>query len=221
MEIQRTMAQQIFLRIQEDIMDGTIKDGQIISERSLEQRFKVSRTPIKEALKLLESEGWVEITPRYKTRVTSFGVEDMSEILPVRIAMEGLAIKLCIQTFNKPKEKDFSDLLIQLESLYSSISKNDSSLIDAYNNLDSKFHKMICVHSNNKFILDFNTKMGSLFKRVYRNIPLNLERVKAGSSELIAIINYILKNNVILADISMSEHIINSTNQKLQFLKKE
>ncbi|MEA4848247.1 MAG: GntR family transcriptional regulator [Clostridiaceae bacterium] len=213
-----TIAQQVFINIQEDIIKGNIKDGEIITERSLEQRYQVSRTPIKEALKLLESEGWVEITPRYETRVTCFGTAEISETLPIRIAMEGLAVKLCIQNMNEAKKNDFIDLLTKLDGLRCKIEESDPDCLAAYNKLDNKFHTMICRYSDNRILINFNTKLSSMFKRIYRNIMLDSMRIKTGSEEVMAIIRYILENDAMMAEAAMTLHIINSINQKLYAL---
>lgn len=214
-----TIAQQVFINIQEDIIKGNIKDGEIITERSLEQRYQVSRTPIKEALKLLENEGWVEITPRHETRVTDFGTAEISETLPIRIAMEGLAVKLCIQNMNEAKKKDFIDLYTNLNRLHCKLEKSEPDCLETYNKLDSKFHTMICRYSDNKMLINFNTKLSSMFKRIYSNIMLDSIRIKKGSEEVMAITQNILENNAMMAEAIMTLHIINSINQKLQVME--
>ena len=132
-----SLAQCVLTRIQEDITRGNIKDGEIITERILEQRYGVSRTPIKEALKLLEAEGWVEITPRQETRVIPFGIAEIQETLSIRIAMEGIAIKLCMQHMNDDLRLEFGQLLRELEDLGEKIDAAAPDTLDVYNGLDN------------------------------------------------------------------------------------
>lgn len=216
-----TIAQQVFINIQDDIIKGNIKDGEIITERSLEQRYQVSRTPIKEALKLLENEGWVEITPRHETRVTNFGTAEISETLPIRIAMEGLAVKLCIQNINEDKKRDFIDLYANLDRLHCKLARSEPDCLETYNKLDSKFHTMICRYSENNMLINFNKKLSSMFKRIYSNIILDSTRIKTGAEEIMTITQNILENNAMMAEAFMTLHIINSINQKLQFLEEK
>lgn len=213
------IAQRVLADIQEDIVNGVIKDGEVITERLLEQRYNASRTPIKEALKFLEKEGWVEITPRQETRVTSFGISEIQETLPIRMALEGIAVKLCIQNMNAEIRTNFEQLLRDLEKLDEKIEKQTLDCLDIYNELDNRFHLMIYHYSNNRILRNFSNSLRSLFKRIYRNIPLPFERIQDGAHELQQIIRNMLGNEILLAETNITKHIINSIDQKIAALK--
>ena len=212
-------AQRVLASIKEDIFKGVIKDGEIITERSLESRYGVSRTPIKEALKLLEVEGWVEITPRQETRVIPFGIAELEETVPIRIAIEGLAIKLCIQNLDAVSRAEFEHLLADLERLSEKIKVEDADTLAVYNVLDNRFHTMIFKYSNNRMLSIANYSRRSLAERTYRKIPLGMRRIRDGSDELKQIIRCILGGNSLYADIHLTNHIINSIDQKVKALK--
>ena len=214
-----SLAQCVLTRIQEDITRGNIKDGEIITERILEQRYGVSRTPIKEALKLLEAEGWVEITPRQETRVIPFGIAEIQETLSIRIAMEGIAIKLCMQHMNDDLRLEFGQLLRELEDLGEKIDVAAPDTLDVYNGLDNRFHSMLYRYSENRTLRGFHNSLRSLFRRTYYNIPLDIQRIRNGSDELIMVIRCMLDNDVLLAEVQITKHIINSIDQKINFLK--
>lgn len=211
-----SIAQRVLARIKEDISSGAIKDGEIITERSLEGRYNVSRTPIKEALKLLEVEGWVEITPRQETRVVPFGIAEIQETLPIRVAIEGVAIKLCIQNLNPKNRVEFTRLLSELEHLSKKIEAGDDDVLALYNTLDNQFHTMIFKYSKNRMLRIVNYSMRSLAERTYRGIPLDMDRIKAGSDELKLIIQCILSGNSVYADFHITSHIINSVDKKVE-----
>ncbi len=221
MSKQNSIAQRVLTSIKEDIIGGVIKDGEIITERALEQRYSVSRTPIKEALKVLEVEGWVEITPRQETRIIPFGITELQETLAIRIAMEGIATKLCIQNMTEEIHAEFSQMLHGLEQLGQKIKTRDADTLDVYNTLDKQFHDMIYRHSGNRMLRAFHNRRHSLAVRTYRNIPLDMLRIRNGSDELIQIIQYILCKNTLMAEAHTAKHIINSLDNKIRTLQAE
>ena len=214
-----SVAQDVLIRIQEDIISGEISEGATITERMLEQKYGVSRTPIKEALKQLSSEGWVEITPRYITRVTRFGIEELKEALPIRMSLESIAVRFCIQRLTEEKKIDFQSLLDEFEELNRQY-KNDSFL-NLYNQLDNKFHNMIYCHSESKMLMDFNTRLRSMLKRTYRRIPLDENRIYTGMDEIIHVLRAILTGDIITAEANITKHVINSIDQKIKVLEAE
>lgn len=219
MEKKNSIAQEVLLRIQEDIITGEIHEGETITERWLEQKYGVSRTPIKEALKQLSIEGWVEIAPRQETRVTRFGIEELKEAMPIRISLETIAVHFCMQRMNSEKRLAFEKLLSEFENLDSVKDRGFNAYLDEYNRLDNEFHKMICDNSESRLLLDFNTRLRSLLKRTYRKIPLDEGRIEIGKDELKNVLKAILSNDIVTADANMTKHVINSISHKIKILE--
>jgi DNA-binding GntR family transcriptional regulator len=76
------------------IMEGVFKPGETIQEQSLCDRFDVSRTPIREALRAIAAEGFLTLTPNRGARIAEPSVEEIEELYPLIGAMEGLAGEL-------------------------------------------------------------------------------------------------------------------------------
>lgn len=83
--------------IRDLIIEGDIATGARISERELCDRFGVSRTPLREALKVLASEGLVELTPNRGARVTRLTEQDVEDMFEVMGTLEALAGELAAQ----------------------------------------------------------------------------------------------------------------------------
>lgn len=83
------------------ILTGEVKSGEKIVEREFAAKMKISRTPIREALRMLEIEGFVEYVPRKGVFAKSFDVKDVEEIYAIREAMETLIIKQAIKNIAK------------------------------------------------------------------------------------------------------------------------
>ena len=76
------------------IMEGVFKPGEKIQEQDLCERFGVSRTPLREALRVLAAEGLLTLTPNRGARIALSTVEEIEELYPLIGALEGLAGEL-------------------------------------------------------------------------------------------------------------------------------
>jgi DNA-binding GntR family transcriptional regulator len=79
------------------ILDGNLKPGDKIAERQLCERFGVSRTPLREALKVLAAEGLVELLPQRGAIVAQISEDDIRELFPIMAALESLAGELACE----------------------------------------------------------------------------------------------------------------------------
>ena len=84
-------------RLRTLIVEGELAPGTRVPERELCDRFQVSRTPLREALKVLASEGLLELAPNRGARVAQLTVESVEELFPVMGALEALAGELAAE----------------------------------------------------------------------------------------------------------------------------
>ncbi len=90
----RSLHDELAERVRRMIVEGEIDAGARINERDLCERFGVSRTPLREALKVLAREGYVCLTPNRGATAATLTVEDLEEAFPVMGALEALAGEL-------------------------------------------------------------------------------------------------------------------------------
>ena len=89
-----TKADEIALRIEEAIASGAIPAETVLRQGRLAEQFGVSRTPIREALRLLAAEGLVAFAPNRGVRVRGTGSDELTEAFRIRAELEGLAVEL-------------------------------------------------------------------------------------------------------------------------------
>jgi DNA-binding GntR family transcriptional regulator len=77
-----------------DIIEGRLKPGDDLNSVDLAERFSISRTPVREALALLEKQGLVEVLPRRRPRVRGVSIEELRNIYEIRAAMHALVCEL-------------------------------------------------------------------------------------------------------------------------------
>ncbi|MDR2527807.1 MAG: GntR family transcriptional regulator [Synergistaceae bacterium] len=93
LEAARPMREVIYLQIREAITTGVLKEGERLIESELAAQLKASRTPVREAIRMLESERLVESVPRRGVVVKGVSIDDIIEIYRIRQALEVMAFK--------------------------------------------------------------------------------------------------------------------------------
>jgi DNA-binding GntR family transcriptional regulator len=141
------LREQVVEQIRTAIIEGRLKPGDHMVEANLTKQLGVSRTPLREALILLEREGLVESSPNRGTFVRKFGAGDIEVIFSMRIALENFAAELVIKTLSK-------EAIGQLESFVSE-QRNYIRNKDFKNvrSTDMHFHRYLIDHSNHPLLI--------------------------------------------------------------------
>jgi len=125
-----TIRETIYLAIKQAILDGKLSVGERIVEKTFAEAFRVSRTPVREALRRLESEGHVQYIPRTGVVVTGISKADVIEVYKIRKALEALVIEQVIENFT---DQDVENLKIKIdESRVLAQGDNTSILVTKY-----------------------------------------------------------------------------------------
>ncbi|WP_338451615.1 GntR family transcriptional regulator [Niallia oryzisoli] len=101
-----------YLYLKDLILEGTYKAGDRLIERELAAKLNISRTPIREALFRLESQGYVKTVPRKGVVVSNISKEQVIEVFTILSSLEVLAVKLAAQRMDK-KTQQVLDLKVQ------------------------------------------------------------------------------------------------------------
>jgi len=132
-----SLREQVFAKIEEDIINGRYLEGEKITESMLCNDLGVSRTPIREAIRQLELEGLVETIPNKGIVVTGITKTDIEDIFEIRELIEGLAARKSAQKMSDEEIERLKEI-IDLQEFYTM--KND---IKGLVKMDSEFHKAI------------------------------------------------------------------------------
>lgn len=157
-----TLADRVFARLQDDIVLGVFKPGTKLGETELATRYGVSRGPLREAIRRLESRKLLERKPNVGTRVASLEVGDLIEIYHVREALEGLAARLAAETMSDAEVAGLWELLAAHEQ--QDDLQDDIAYFQHAGDLD--FHYRIIQGSHNGALIDL--LLGEIYHRVRR-----------------------------------------------------
>ena len=143
-----TLADQVYRAVRARILDGEMQPGQFIREKDLNEAMGVSRTPVREALGRLASEGFLERIPHRGFRVPEEPVADLLELYPVVGALELLAGRLALPRLTSAD-------LAQLKSINRQLQEAEGERdVSKRIELNNQFHHIFCERSGNKRLCD-------------------------------------------------------------------
>ena len=109
MTLDSTKADEIALEIEEAIVTGELAPGSVLRQEQLSERFSVSRTPVREALRRLAALGLVSFEPNRGVRVRTFSRDELYEAFLVRAELESLATELAATRMTAADLKDLDE----------------------------------------------------------------------------------------------------------------
>ncbi len=161
----KPLREQIYDILREGILTGRLVPGEQVTEVGISEQFRVSRTPTREAIRMLEQEGFLVIIPRKGAFVSGIkSRKEITDIFQVRIVLEGLAASLAAQHITK---EQIAKLKEQTESIAQCIAASD---VARCIEIDTAFHRLICEASHNE-----------LLQRILDNLFEQITRFRAAS----------------------------------------
>jgi len=156
-----TLADQIANVLKDAILTGKLKGGDQLLEDKLKHDFDVSRTPLREAFRVLEKEGLVEILPWKGAFVKNISREDVKDFFPIRANLEGLAARLA---YENGAQRHAHEMEKCLKHMQLSIHKKDFA---EYSKHHMAFHDVFINASQNQTLIDIiqNLRICTLWHR--------------------------------------------------------
>lgn len=162
----RTHADRVRRRLADEIISGTLRPGSHLDEKALAERFKVSRTPVREALRQLAASDLVEWRPHQGAVVATITIPKMIEMFEVMAEVEGLCGRLAARRMTPDERKD---LMMRHRRCEPFIRSKDR---EGYLSMNKPFHEAIYHGAHNGYLFD---QAQSLYNRLapYRAYQLN------------------------------------------------
>ena len=194
--------QQVAERLRTRIYAHELPPGGWIDEQALALEYGISRTPLREALKVLASEGLVMLKPRRGCYVTELSEVDLDEIFPVMALLEG---RCAAEATSKASEAELHSLVAIHERLESFAKKGD---IDRFFEANHEFHAALQVFAGNRWLSQLIDDTRKMLKLTRRD-SLRLEgRLKQSLAEHRAILKAIRRRDANEAARQMHDHLL-------------
>lgn len=159
-ERHQTLREKILETIRDAILKGTLKPGERVSEPDLADRFGISRTPIREAFRQLESEGYLQVIPRKGAVVASLSERDVEEFYAIKIILEGFAARMAAE---KLTDKDIERLEVINEKLEQIAEEGD---VKTFFRVHNEFHEVFIKAAGNERLYEMINQLVMKFKRL-------------------------------------------------------
>ncbi|MCP1673486.1 DNA-binding GntR family transcriptional regulator [Natronocella acetinitrilica] len=132
-----TAADRVYGVIKKRILNGRYPPGSYVREATIGTELELSRTPIREALRRLVSEGWVEIIPHHGARVVSWTSRDVEEVFEIRALLEPHVVRRAASRISDEQLDTLSALADEMEGL---AVDPDEDALEQIAALNSRYH---------------------------------------------------------------------------------
>ena len=156
----------VFNTLRDAILTGKLVPGERLMENQLADKLGVSRTPVREALRMLELENLVELVPRKGAQVLDMSEKDITNILEVRSALEGLATSVACKKMSKEDLQQLKNMEVDFEK---AVADND---VERFVDIDEDFHDLIFSATENDKLIN-----------IFRNLRIQLYRYRMAQAK--------------------------------------
>ena len=194
-----TIAQALARELRTEVARGALSPGERITEESLAERFSVSRTPVREALRMLTREQLLEHRPNAGYAVASVSLADMDDLYTVRVAIEERVARHIIERGNDRE-------IIALRAIWEQRPPTeyaDASLVSA----DEQFHETLADASGSSVFGDMLRNINARLHVLRIRDFIDANRVQRTFDQHIGVLNAIRAQNTRLAGALLRAHI--------------
>ena len=198
-----SLADQVFDHLENDILSGKYRRGEILTESKLSAELGVSRTPIREALRRLEQEHIIEESGKGSV-VIGINEKDLEDIFMIRKSLECQVAALAAKNRTEEQLKQLREAL-EFQEFY--LNKKDPDQIKL---MDSRFHETLYKLSGSTAFYDTLVPLHKKIQKYRRASVANSSRAEASVAEHRKIYEAIESQNTALAAKYASEHVENA-----------
>lgn len=210
----KTIREQVYESIRSMIITGQLPQGSHLQENDLAELFGVSRTPVREALKLLREDGLLESGGKGLV-VKVLTAEYVKDIFQVRTLLECFALEQAIPRLGQTEERYLVSLRAKLEAF------RTYEDMEEYIALDIELHNAIVDFSGNLFLKELIERLYSVLQSVRLLSLSTRDRYEASIDEHIGMIDGMLTRNISAAVAVMRHHLDEAMENVLYLLKKQ
>jgi DNA-binding GntR family transcriptional regulator len=194
--------QEVAERLRQRIFSHELPPGTWVDEQALAEQYGISRTPLREALKVLASEGLVTLKPRRGCYVTEISERDLDEVFTIMSMLEGECARLSAARANKAD-------LTRLQAVHAELEKAAAAAdIDAYFEANQAFHHGLQELADNRWLQHVIEDLRKVIKLSRHHSLFSEGRLEQSLAEHRAILDALLAGDATQAEALMRSHIL-------------
>lgn len=205
----------VFDTLREAIISGVLRPGERLMETPLAEELGVSRTPIREAIRKLELEGFVVMFPRKGAYVAGISLKGIADVFEVRAALEALAVGLAAERITDEELEGLERVIVRKKE---SIDEGD---VSRFIESDMKFHDTLYRASRNQRLMQILSNLQDEIHR-FRSVSLAYPgRMQVAMEEHRKIIEAVADRDIARAQDLAWEHIENAENSLVEAVREK
>lgn len=209
-----SLAEQVEDALRKEITEGRVRPGQRVSIADYQQSWNVSSTPFRDAVRALEIQGFLTVSPRKGVYVAPMNLRAFQEIFEVRIALECVAVELATPLVPEDKAQA---ALATYERMHAFVAQNDNDSIRAD---DALAHDLAREHCGNRRLQRLLAEQMDLIRWAQNTIILEMpESYQFALPEHINIVKAIIARDPAAASQAMRTHLQNARARHEEWLR--
>jgi DNA-binding GntR family transcriptional regulator len=198
----KTLAEELRLQLADEIVRGVLRPGTPLDETELAGRFKVSRTPVREAIRLLAASGLVEVRAHRAAVVAKPDAQQLAGMFEAMAELEALCAGLAAERMTVPERRNLENIHEQLRAL---IQRGDPQY---YHEVNEAFHGAIYAGAHNDYLAEMTLSTRGRVRPFRLAQFRNLGRLAKSHLEHDRVVTAILRGERPIAASSMHAHIL-------------
>ena len=198
----KTLAEELRLQLADEIVRGSLTPGAALDEITLARRFEVSRTPVREAIRLLAASGLVEVRAHRAAVVARPGAEQLAGMFEAMAELEALCAGFAAERMTSLERRALEDVHEKLRVL---IQSGDPQ---RYHEVNESFHNCIYNGAHNTYLAEITLATRARVRPFRRAQFRNLGRLTKSHREHDRVVEAILRGEHVIAGSAMYAHIV-------------
>jgi DNA-binding GntR family transcriptional regulator len=213
LEDRSTLQERVTAAIREAILKRTFLPGERLVQEELAETLGVSRMPVREALRQLEAEGLVQLTPHKGAIVAPVSIDDIREIYELRALMEGYAVEKSLPNLSEQDKEELAQLVQEMDRAAKAAD------VKTFGELNEQFHQLLRQGCDGKRIHQY---IQNLWNGYPPYVPTILPgQVEQSQKEHREMLNAIRTGDASALRMAMERHIRRTGDSLISFLSKE
>ena len=191
-------------KIKDSICSGAIKPGEILSESQIAAELEMSRTPVREALRILASEDLVVIKNVIGAYVTEISEKGTKDLFAVRKPLEILASKSAIHNITKEEIRQMEEIFQKLRVLDESGARVDKKM---FTDMDWALHDLIIDKCDNQYVKNIMANINANIKRLQISSFYALNDMQESTAQHLRILRLLEKKEEDALEKALADHV--------------
>ena len=201
-----------YAHIRERIRAGTLAGGERVVPETIAAELSISRMPVREAIRQLDSEGLLTIRPNRGAVVTTLTPEDVLELFEMRAVLEGLAARKAAVLMDDDTEDQLFLILRRMR-------RATATSVDAFIEQHTAFHEAIGARGGGIWLSAENKRLAAAVEPYLRLYFTQLEKAQFTVEEHVALLDELLARDPDRAEAAMRDHVLSTAPDLIQVLR--